>query len=93
MLYIDQVLKSKDVHGCDVITRVYYTDIFALKASKSCSKHEMINFMNSHPYTTVKTKYVRNGIWKEGAVVRVVDDEFLRTDGNSIKADNLGELD
>ena len=93
MLYIDEVLKGRDEHGCEVITHVYYTYYLTQKATDLCSKRGMINHINTHPNITVKTKYKRNGVWHEGAVVRVVDNEYLRTDGNNIKSDNLGELD
>ena len=93
MLYIDQVEKGKDVHGCEIITHVYWTNVLTQKASKKCTKREMINFINNNPNSTVKTKYRRYGVWVSGAEVHVVDNEYLRTDGNNIKADNLGELD
>ena len=93
MLYIDQVLKGIDEHGCEVITHVYFTRDFAQKAQEYCTKGAMIHYMNLHPYVTVKTKYRKNGYWQEGAVVHVVDNEYLRTDGNNTKADNLGELE
>lgn len=32
------------------------------------------------------------GVLREGAAVHCVDGEFLRTDGNEIKSDNLGDL-
>lgn len=93
MLYIDEVEKGKDSHGCEVITHVYYTNVLSQKAYRKCTKREMINFINQNPNTTVKTKYKRYGVWVSGAEVHVVDNEYLRTDGNNIKADNLGELD
>lgn len=52
----------------------------------------MIDYINAHPYDTVKTKYLKNGYWHVGEDVRVVDNEYLRTDPNNIKRDNLGEL-
>ena len=93
MLYIDQVLKAKDSYGREVITHVYYTDTLNQKAYTACPKREMINFINQNPNSTVKTKYRIYGVWVSGAEVHVVDNEYLRTDGNNIKADNLGELD
>ena len=93
MLYIDQVTKTIDNHGCVVINRVYYTDNLNVKATLSCTKREVINHMNRHPNLTVKTKYNKYGYWFEGSVVRVVDNEYLRTDGNNKKEDNLAELD
>ena len=55
MLYIDQVEKGKDVHGCEVITHVYWTNVINQKASKKCTKREMINFINNNPNSIVKT--------------------------------------
>ena len=93
MLYLDQVTKTIDSHGCLVISRVYYTENLNVKATLSCTKREMINHMNKHPNLTVKTKYNKYGFWFEGSVVRVVDNEYLRTGGNNKKEDNLTELD
>ena len=47
MLYIDHVEKGKDVHGCEIITHVYWTNVLTQKASKKCTKREMINFINN----------------------------------------------
>lgn len=41
---------------------------------------------------SVKTKYLKNGVWCVGEDVRVVDDSYLRTDANHILRDNLGNL-
>ena len=52
----------------------------------------MIDFINKNPGCT-KTKYYNlwNG-WTVGEDVRVVENSYLRTDANGIKADNLGSL-
>jgi hypothetical protein len=45
--------------------------------------------------TTFSTAYLRDGKWQKGEDVRVVTingDRFIRTDNNSITADNLGSL-
>jgi|SRR6185436_5796129 len=45
--------------------------------------------------TTFVTAYLREGKWQRGEDVRTVvvhGERYLRTDGNSIKADNLGSL-
>ena len=91
-IYIDQVEKQKDIHGCEVITKVCYTTHKNLKATNWCTKKQMIMMILTNPIT-VKTKYIKHGVWQEGAIVRVVDYQYLRTDSNYIKADNLGELD
>ena len=41
------------------------------------------------------TAYLREGKWQRGEDVRTVvvhGERYLRTDGNSVKADNLGSL-
>ena len=87
MVYIDAV--HFDVYG--VISKVKWTNSLYEKATKECSKKQMIKFINENPNCT-KTKYMVNGTWREGEDVRVVDNEYLRTDANRIKADNLGNL-
>lgn len=45
--------------------------------------------------TTFVTAYIRDGKWQKGEDVRVVTihgERFIRTDNNSLKADNLGAL-
>lgn len=40
-----------------------------------------------------KTKYkLSDGVYREGEDIRVVDNEYLRTDANNKRADNLGYL-
>ena len=51
----------------------------------------MIDFINKNPGVT-KTKYYGYYGWVVGEDVRVVDNEYLRTDSNRTKADNLGKL-
>jgi len=44
---------------------------------------------------TFNTMYKDNGQWKNGARVQVITvdgEDYLRTDSNNIKRDNLGEL-
>ena len=92
MYYIDEVKKSRNYDGYDVITGLAYTQNLNTKASMWCTKKQMIDYINTHPYSTVKTKYFRNGSWHVGEDVRVVDNEYLRTDPNNTKRDNLGKL-
>ena len=54
-------------------------------------KQQMIDFIKANPNCT-KTKYFKNGRWVVGEDVRVVDNRYLRTDSNYIKADNLENL-
>lgn len=51
----------------------------------------MIKYINAHP-DTVKTMYRRGASWVKGEYVHVVDNEYLRTDANYKREDNLGEL-
>ena len=92
MYYIDEVKKSRGYDGYDVITSLAYTQNLNTKASMWCTKRQMIDNINAHPNAVVKTKYFRNGSWHVGEDVRVVDNEYLRTDPNNTKRDNLGKL-
>lgn len=45
--------------------------------------------------TTFVTSYLRDGRWQKGEDVRIVPiqgERFIRTDSNSVRADNLGAL-
>lgn len=92
LYYIDEVKKSRGYDGYDVITSLAYTQNLNTKASMWCTKRQMIDYINAHPNAVVKTKYFRNGSWHVGEDVRVVDNEYLRTDPNNTKRDNLGKL-
>ncbi len=56
-------------------------------------KHQVISkIKSSKTYVTI---YKKDGKWNKGEDVRVIKvngKEFIRTDGNSIEADNLGHL-
>jgi len=92
MVYIDKVHYSTDSHGCEVISDVKWTNELTEDATKECSKQQMIDFINKNPNVT-KTKYKNSwGNWQSGEDVRVVDNNYLRTDSNNIKKDNLGNL-
>ena len=91
MVYIDGVRFTIDNYGRKVISELRWTNNLNETATSTCTKHQMINFINEHPNCT-KTKYYRYGSWHEGEDVRVVDNSYLRTDANNIKSDNLGEL-
>ena len=91
MVYIDAVHYESDIYGNGYIAKVKYTSILSQQAKDECTKSQMINFINQNPHCT-KTKYYYNGRWVEGEDVRVVDNRYLRTDANSTKADNLGNL-
>jgi len=91
MVYIDKVHYEQDRYGNECIANVKWTNDLYSAATKECTKRDMINFINEHPNVT-KTKYYRYGNWAVGEDVRVVDNSYLRTDANNIKADNLGSL-
>ena len=91
MVYIDAVHYEQDSSGYEYIARMKWTNDLSLPATKECTKIQMIDFVNKNPNCT-KTKYCRYGRWVEGEDVHVVDNRYLRTDANNIKADNLGSL-
>ncbi len=88
MFYIYAVHKNKDDGA---IEQLRYSDRFGEMQIKSCSKASMIRHINRYP-NTVMTMYVLCGRWVTGEHVHVVDNEYLRTDANDIKADNLVNL-
>jgi len=91
MVYIDKVHYSTDAHGCEVISKMKYTEILSQDATTECTKQAMIEYINKG--NSVKTKYKNSwGNWQSGEDVRVVDNAYLRTDANNTKKDNLGNL-
>lgn len=91
MVYIDAVHYESDSYGNERIAKLKWTNNLSQEATSECTKKQMIDFINQHPNCT-KTKYYRYGYWVTGEDVRVVDNNYLRTDANNIKADNLGSL-
>lgn len=91
MVYIDAVHYEQNTYGSEYISRMKWTNNLSQQAIQECTKMDMINFINDHPNVT-KTKYHRQCSWVEGEDVRVVDNRYLRTDGNNYLADNLGSL-
>lgn len=91
MVYIDGVRFGTDAHGCSVITHLRWTNDLNSLGTNTATKQEFIIFINENPNCT-KTKYKTYGLWFEGEDVRVIDNKYLRTDSNSIRADNLGNL-
>lgn len=88
MIYIYAVHKNAET---DVIERVRYTDYLGYMKDDEATKRDMISYINAHPYT-VQTMYRRDSSWVSGEYVHVVDNEYLRTDANHKREDNLGEL-
>jgi len=91
MVYIDAVHYEQDYYGNEYIAKMKWTNNLSQQATSECTKSAMIDFINKNPDCT-KTKYYRNYRWIEGEDVHVVDNRYLRTDANNIKADNLGSL-
>ncbi len=91
MVYIDAVHYESNIYGFEHIAALAWTNSLNERAVKTCTKQELIKFINSNPNIT-KTKYYRNGRWVVGEDIRVVDNAYLRTDANYIKADNLSSL-
>ena len=91
MVYIDAVHYEQDEYGNEYIARMKWTNDLTTQATYECTKSDMIDFINKNPNCT-KTKYYGYGRWPAGEDVRVVDNRYLRTDANNIKADNLGSL-
>lgn len=92
MVYIDAVHYEKNIYGFELISHLKWTNTLSQPATNICTKSELINFINNNPNST-KTKYYNSWKgWVVGEDVRVVDNSYLRTDSNNIKADNLGSL-
>ena len=92
MVYIDKVHYETDFYGNELyISEVMWTNSLYENAYQRCNKTTMIRFINENP-GYVRTKYVRYGKWCDGEEVHVVDNKYLRTDKNNIKADNLENL-
>ncbi len=91
MIYIDQVHEEQGYGRYPVIKRLRYSNSVDVKGQKECSKADMVRYVMQNP-NTVRTKYFRGGRWQIGEYVHVVENNYLRTDANREKADNLGEL-
>lgn len=91
-IYIDAVHYEKTPFGREVITLLQYTPSLTEKATKICTKQQMIDFINQHPNCTKTKYYDALWGWRECENVRVVDNTYLRTDANNTKVDNLGSL-
>ena len=91
MVYIEKVHYEQDRYGYEYISKLKWTNTLYSDEVNECTKRDMINFINEYPNVT-KTKYFRYGSWVVGEDVRVIDNSYLRTDANNIKADNLGSL-
>ena len=92
MVYVDKVRYAKDSYGNEsYISEIKWTNTLTENADKRCTKADMIKFINNNP-GRVHTKYYRFGRWNDGEEIRVVDNSYLRTDKNNIKADNLENL-
>ena len=86
LIYIYAVHKNAET---GVIEKLKCTD--GRSEYEECTKKFMINYIKDYP-DSVKTLYKRGTSWIEGEYVHVVDNEYLRTDANYKREDNLGEL-
>ena len=92
MVYVDKVHYTKDSYGNELyISEMKWTNSLSENAYNECSKADMIKFINDNP-GCAHTKYYRYGRWYDGEEIHVVDNSYLRTDKNNIKADNLENL-
>ena len=91
MFYIDKVHYAKDVYGNKMyISKVKGTTVLTEDSTKEYTKQAVIDFINDG--NAVKTKCRKNYSWVVGEDVHVVDNRYIRTDSNYIKADNLENL-
>ncbi len=81
---------QKEINGTFVITDLIWTNTLSPKKEIKHSKKEIIKYINEG--YKFKTMYYYNNEWRIGEDVHVVDGEYLRTDANNIKADNLANL-
>ena len=91
MFYIDKVHYAKDSYGNKLyISTVTGTTVLTEDSTNEYTKQAVIDFINDG--NAVKTKYRKNYAWTVGEDVHVVDNRYIRTDSNYIKADNLENL-
>ena len=92
MVYVDKVHYTKDSNGNEsYISEIMWTNTLTENADNRCTKAGMIKFINDNP-GCAHTKYYRYGRLYDGEEIHVVDNSYLRTDKNNIKADNLENL-
>lgn len=90
MTYIYAVHYVTDQHGCEVVGEVKTSSSLYSDAEVKMSKQKVIQLIKLG--YQFKTKYKLNGLYREGEDVRVVNGEYLRTDANNKREDNLGNL-
>ena len=91
MTYIYAVHYVTDQHGCEVIGEVKTSNYLYSDQELRLSKQKVIQLINMG--YRFKTKYkLSDGVYREGEDVRVIDNEYLHTDANNKRADNLGYL-
>lgn len=92
MVYVDKVRYAKDSNGNEsYISEIMWTNTLTENADNRYTKADMIKVINDNP-GCAHTKYYRYGRWCDGEEIHVVDNSYLRTDKNNIKADNLENL-
>lgn len=78
----------------------HITDLFIhkdagvkVKAGDTYSRQSVVDVITKG--ASFNTIYKENSTWKNGAkveIVRIDNENYLRTDSNNVKKDNLGEL-
>ncbi len=91
MLYISRVHYEDSFYAYPAITKVKATNSLVSNLEYEYSKQDIINRIQNN-FESVKTKYLKNGVWQVGEDVRVVNGTYLRTDSNGKPEDNLGNL-
>lgn len=92
MIYIFEVEKTDYGDDYYVIDLVRWNNQLNADDGYWWTKQEMVKFMLDNPYIRVKTKYKKYGVWIEGEDVRVINRQYIRTDANNYRCDNLGNL-
>ncbi len=85
--WIKKVSKSDDGN----IEEVKYSYSLGTSPSWDKNKSSVVNDIDSRG-KEVMTAYKSGGQWKKGDSVHTVESEWIRTDGNEIESDNLGDL-
>ncbi|HPQ70116.1 MAG TPA: DUF3892 domain-containing protein [bacterium] len=86
----DYYIKCKKEDSSGVIESVGMATTLSGSTS-SYAKSTVVYYIDTMK-KDIWTAYYQNGTWKLGDHVHTVDGKYIRTDGNSVKKDNLGNL-
>ena len=87
VFYITKVHYDENYKNNEVIANLMVSCEDDPTREKEYTKNEIIRVINDYKYEFYT--YYKEGV---GDHVHVVDNKYLRTDGNNIKCDNLGNL-